>query len=112
VAAKGAADDFLFATTWVHAFEEDTAEGAVFRPEDADIPLSRRPRERIVLHEDGSARVLMPGPDDRFVERPTEWTTEGNAVVMRAAAGAPELRIVERSPERLLVEMGRKRLRR
>ena len=27
--------------TWVHVFEEDTPEGAVFRPEDADIPLSR-----------------------------------------------------------------------
>jgi hypothetical protein len=36
--------------------------------------LSRRPRERLVLKADGSARVLLPGPDDRLVERPARWT--------------------------------------
>jgi hypothetical protein len=88
VPADSAARDWLYATTWVHVFEQDTPQGAVFRPEEADIPLSRRPRERISLQADGSARFLMPGPDDRFVEH-------------------PEMRIVEHSPERLLVEMHR-----
>jgi hypothetical protein len=112
VAAKRVAGDWFYGTSWVHVFEEDTAQGAVFRPEDADIPLSRRPRERIVLHEDGSARLLMPGPDDRFVEHPAGWTTEAETIVLRAGAGAPEVRIVKRSPERLLVEMRRTPLKR
>ena len=107
MAAERAAGDWLYATTWVHVFEEDTAQGAVFRPEEADIPLSRRPRERIALHQDGSARLLMPGPDDRFVEHPAQWALEGATLVLRAGPGSPEVRIVDRSPERLLVEIRR-----
>jgi hypothetical protein len=95
--------DRLLGTTWVHVFEEDTEEGAVYRPEEDDIPLSRRPRERIELQADGSARVLEPGPNDRFVEQPGTWTEEKGAVVIRKRAGAPSLRIVRRSPSRLVV---------
>ena len=51
------ADDWLFSVTWVHVFEEDTAEGGVYRPEEGPVPLSRRPRERFALTRDGSARV-------------------------------------------------------
>ena len=43
----------LFATRWVHAFEEDDARGAVYRPADADLPLSRRPREGGSSYADG-----------------------------------------------------------
>jgi hypothetical protein len=79
--------DRLAATRWVHVFEEDTADGAVYRPEDADIPLSRRPREQIEFSPDGSARVFEGGPDDRLVAR-------------RAA-----VRIIEQSPDRLVVSI-------
>ena len=66
---KRAKADPLFATTWVHVFEEDSAKGAVYRAEDdASIPLSRRPRERIQLQSDGSATVQLSGADDRYVE--------------------------------------------
>ncbi len=106
MARKRAADDPLFATAWVHVFEEDTAEGAVFRPEHADIPLSRRPRERIELDDAGSARLWMTGPDDRFYEQPASWRQQGNAVVLRAGQGA-ELRIVDESTERLIVDIRR-----
>ena len=95
--------DRLLGTTWVHVFEEDTEEGAVYRPEDEDIPLSRRPRERIELRSDGSARVLEPGPDDRFVEHPATWAVEEGGVVIRKRAGAPSLRIIRQSPSRLIV---------
>ena len=93
----------LFDTTWVHVFEEDTAAGAVYRPEDDDIPLSRRPREQIQLQSDGSARLLVPGPDDRFVETPASWSEEEGAVVIRKSKGKPSLRLVSQSPSRLVV---------
>jgi hypothetical protein len=89
---------------WVHVFEEDTADGAVFRPEDADIPLSRRPRERFELRPDGSAVLMMGGADDRPVEQPARWTEEGSQIVV-TAGGAVRLRIVEQSADRLIVQM-------
>ena len=94
----------LFGTTWVHVFEEDTAQGAVYRPEDGDIPLSRRARERIRLQSDGSASVLVPGADDRPVEQPATWREEGGALVIQRGKGAPSLRVVSQSPTRLIVQ--------
>jgi hypothetical protein len=91
-------------TKWVHVFEEDTAEGAVFRPETDDIPLSRRPRERLELQAGGKAKVLIQGPDDRYVEQPATWQDEGDATVIRTRGGTT-LRIVERSPKRLVVKI-------
>ncbi len=96
--------DNLLATVWVHVFEEDTAEGSVFRPEHADIPLSRRPRERIRLQPNGKATVLVQGEDDRYIERPATWHDEDGTVVLRARSG-PTLRIIDRSPSRLIVKM-------
>jgi hypothetical protein len=95
--------DRLLGTTWVHVFEEDTEEGAIYRPEEDDIPLSRRARERFELRADGSARVLEPGPDDRFVEHAATWSEEKGAVVIRKRAGAPSFRIIRQSPSRLVV---------
>ena len=97
--------DPLFATTWVHVFEEDDAQGAVYRAEDdATIPLSRRPRERLRLEPDGSAGISGAGPDDRNIEQPATWTEEGGAVVISPRTGKARFRIVERSPSRLLVQ--------
>jgi hypothetical protein len=97
------------ATAWVHVFEEDTAKGAVFRPEDDDIPLSRRPRERLELEPNGKARVYVQGPDDRYVEQPATWREEEDGeIVVRTRSGGTVLRIVERSPKRLVVKMERK----
>jgi hypothetical protein len=98
--------DNLLATDWVHVFEEDTADGAVFRPEHAEIPLSRRPRERLRLRPNGKATVLVQGEDDRYVERSATWHDEDGTVVLRARGG-PTLRIIDRSPSRLIVKMER-----
>lgn len=101
--------DAFFSTRWVHVFEEDTAGGAVFRPDSEDIPLSRRPREQLELAEDGSARFFVAGPDDRLRPRKGRWHSEGDTVVVRLAAtdqrGGRELRIVSRSPDRLVVQL-------
>jgi hypothetical protein len=91
-------------TKWVHVFEEDTPKGDVYRAEGEAIPLSRRPRERLELDRDGSARLLVPGPDDRLVEKPATWRDESGVIVVRTSAGGGELRIVERSPARLVVK--------
>ena len=40
----------IYGIRWVHVFEEDTAEGQVYKPESGPIPLSRRPREALTLH--------------------------------------------------------------
>ena len=79
--------DRLFATGWVHAFEEDTAEGAVYRPRGSKLPLSRRPRERLELDADGTARIFVQGPDDRYVEQPATWRDEDGDGRRSARAG-------------------------
>lgn len=104
MAGKDAEQAQLFNTTWVHVFEEDSPEGAVYRPEEDDIPLSRRPRERFQLERNGVARVLIPGPDDRYVEQPAKWSEDKGDVVIRPSTGEPSLRIVYQSPSRLIVK--------
>lgn len=93
--------DRLFDTTWVHLFEEDTAEGAVYGPEH-EARLSRRPREQLTLNANGSAKVHVPGPDDRPVEQAATWAEEAGTLVVRARSGA-RLHVVRRSPSRLVV---------
>ena len=90
---------------WVHVFEEDTAAGAVFKPEDADIPLSRRPRERIELKSGGAATIWKGGADDRPAPMSARWTHEDDGLVVRDSDGAVRLRVVEQSGERLLVKL-------
>src|SRR4051812_6577918 len=101
MSADQPADQRPFPSRWIHAFEEDTGEGAVYRPEDADVPLSRRPRERLVLDAAGTATLLTAGPDDRLVARPATWrdgsTPEGK--------GDADIEIVSRSPEKLVVKI-------
>lgn len=88
----------------MHVFEQDTADGAVFCPEDADIPLSRRPRERLELQDDGRAAILVPGPDDRYRREPATWREEAGTIVVRDAANAEWARVVSRSPDRLVLK--------
>jgi hypothetical protein len=104
-------DDRLFSTRWVHVFEEDTPEGAVYRPEDDDIPLSRRPRERLELWADGTAKVITQGADDRLVEKPATWASEPRKGAKEAAASSAssaDIRIVKQSPSRLIVRRSAK----
>jgi hypothetical protein len=96
--------DRLFTTRWVHLFEEDTAQGEVYAPEDGPIPLSRRPRERLELKPDGSALVFGPGADDRPAPRPAHWTANDDGVVVQPDSGSAPLRIVERSSTRLVIQ--------
>lgn len=107
MAARRTAGDRLFATAWVHVFEEDAAGQHVYRREDDNIPLSRRPRERLELDADGSARIYVPGADDRPAGEPATWHEEDSEIVIRARGSGTELRIVDMSPSRLLVRVER-----
>ena len=98
--------DRLFATRWVHLFEEDADGGEVYAPEDGPIPLARRPRERLQLDPDGAATVFVPGPDDRPAPRPARWSEEGGEIIVRSDSGGASLRIVRRSPTRIVVRRG------
>ena len=103
----GSSKEPLFNTRWIHIFEEDSGAGAVYRPDSADVPLSRRPRSGLTLSPDGSARVTVAGPDDRPVDVAAEWTQEGDAVVVRTRGergkAGQVLRVTVESPTRLVV---------
>jgi hypothetical protein len=96
----------LFATAWVHVFEEDGPEGAVYRPDGTDVRRSRRPRERLSLAPDGQAWLVVPGPDDRLHELEARWRETGGEITVTtdpAAAPARTLRVRLLSSDRLLV---------
>jgi hypothetical protein len=98
--------DDLFCRRWVHVYEEDSHGRAIYRPEDADIPLSRRPRAGFELERDGTARLFVPGPGDRPEACSGRWTAEAGEIVVCTVGGAargPELRIVECSSDRVVV---------
>jgi hypothetical protein len=101
-------DDRLFTTRWVHVFEEDTSEGAVYRPENDNIPLSRRPRERLELSADGTAKIITQGPDDRLIAKPATWTSPDAREAAASAASSADVVIVKQSPSRLIVRRGAK----
>src|SRR5262245_61121659 len=96
---------------WVHMFEEDTDQGAVYRRDRGDVPLSRRPRERLEINEDGTARMLVGGPDDRSKAIPGTWSAKEGEVIVRleppdsraASVSAKEYRVVECSADRLVI---------
>ena len=92
----------LIGTLWVHAFEEDTPAGAVYRPDGERFPLSRRPRRRLSLHADGSATVADGGADDRLVDRSATWSEVDGEAVIRCRGGVC-LRVVDHGPRRLVV---------
>lgn len=101
----------IYDVRWVHVFEEDTADGRVYKPESGPIPLSRRPRAALTLHADGTATVEAGGPDDRPMARRAAWrkTKDGLVVDVPANAGksSTELHIVRASPDTLVVAPSR-----
>ncbi len=78
----------LFDARWVHVFEEDGPEGQVFRPETGPAPLSRRPRQRVSFSRDGSAKVLVSGPDDRLHECEAHWTEKKGEITVAPGASS------------------------
>lgn len=88
---------------WIHVFERDRGDAAVFLRVDADIPLSRRPRERLRLERDGTATWMTAGPADGPVVHDARWSREGDQLVVLDRGGARILRVLECTADRLLV---------
>jgi hypothetical protein len=97
--------DDLFTGRWVHLEERDTPEGAVYVPDDEHVPLSRKPRDWLELHADGTATMYLPGAADRPVERRATWADATATPAARQAGAGPELLIVRREPARLVVKV-------
>jgi hypothetical protein len=76
-------------------FEEDTAGGTIYRPDAGHVPLSRRPREVLTLHDDGTATFETGGPADRPVPQQAHWTVDrkgdGLRVTIDPSPGVPSL---------------------
>jgi hypothetical protein len=87
---------------WVHLYEEDSAQGAVYVPDTTEVPLSRRTRDGFEFFADGRVRVLQPAPDDRLAASPARWRTAGTAIEIVGENGASRRLVVE-SPTRLIV---------
>lgn len=93
----------MYDVRWVHVFEEDHADGQVYRQATGVIPLSRRPREAFELHRDGSARLFSGGPDDRSMAHGATWTETAEGIVVVADDGSARFRIVTRQPSQVVV---------
>ena len=97
--------DALFTTVWVHVFEEDGTGGDVYRPEGADLPRSRRPRQRLSFSPDGSAELVVSGPDDRLHSVAGRWTESHGeiTVTVESASSVRTLRVRVQARDCLLV---------
>ena len=93
----------LIGIRWVHVFEEDADGDAVYRPDTGPIPLSRRPREALTLHADGSATLERGGPDDRPQGRSARWSATADGIAIRAGDQAPVLTITHATSDSLIV---------
>jgi hypothetical protein len=80
--------DALFTTAWVHVFEEDGTTGDVYRPEGGELPRSRRPRQRLSFSPDGSAELVVSGPDDRLHSVAARWTESRGEITVTAESGS------------------------
>lgn len=81
----------LFGVRWMHVFEEDAPGRQVYRPENTDVPLSRRPRERLVIEPDGVAVWHHGAADDRLTAISGRWQEAGGEVrfLFPDGTGAP-----------------------
>jgi len=94
----------LVGIRWVHVYEEDTKDGAMYRPDTGPVPLSRRPREALILHADGSATVETGGPDDRSQGRPARWSATPTGIAVQTGGHpAQVLTITHATADSLIV---------
>jgi len=61
---------------WIHSFEEDSEDGAVYRPPDFDFPLARG-RKGLELKEDSEFIEYTIGRTDAPHGNPGRWQPEG-----------------------------------
>ncbi|GAA3984136.1 hypothetical protein GCM10023085_77810 [Actinomadura viridis] len=92
---------------WIHAFEEDTPDAAVYRPAEHPFRPARRPRRRLEFRADGTFAERRPGPDDRLYEIRGRWERQGPGRIAVSFPGgggtAFGITVLSRSGDRLEV---------
>ena len=89
---------------WTHSHEEDTPGRTVFRPPGWRFPPSRG-RRSFELGPDGALIAAGPGPTDRTVTTEGRWRLRDDGVLELEQQGrTSEMRVLEVTPERLVVE--------
>lgn len=98
-------DTAVLQQRWTHSHEEDTPGRMVFRPGGWHFPPSRG-RRGFELGPDGALTVSGPGPTDRTVSGGGRWRLRDDGVLELEQEGraTSELRLVEASADRLVVE--------
>ena len=71
----------LIGCRWVHSHEEDTADEAVYRPDDYSFPPARG-RDGFQLRADGTLVLIMPGAIDRALSQLGRWQLRDNELLV------------------------------
>jgi len=97
-------DPKTLAQHWVHAHEEDSTSGRVYRPKSFAMPPSRG-RTAFELASDGSYVEHGPGPTDRRLQKAGgRWRLKGQELTLIDEAGAERRsKVVEISSDRLVL---------
>jgi hypothetical protein len=91
---------------WIHAHEEDTADGMVFRPAEHELPPSRG-RMRLELRDDGTLIETSPGPVDRTEGASGQWQlTDDDELVLATGGQRRVVRVLAADPGRLVISRG------
>jgi hypothetical protein len=91
---------------WIHAHEEDTADGMVFRPAEHELPPSRG-RMRLELRDDGTLIETSPGPVDRPEGASGQWQlTDDDELVLATGGQRRVVRVLAADPGRLVISKG------
>ena len=83
-------------------FSHDEGGARVYRPREAALPPSRRPRDGIDIREDGTFRAYTPGPSDAPVASEGRWTEAGDGLQLSFDDGRV-LEVVDAAPGTLKV---------
>jgi hypothetical protein len=66
---------------WIHSFEEDTETEKVYRTEDYDFPMSRQPREHILITSDGKITLADTFESDKPEGKSNRWDSEDERIL-------------------------------
>lgn len=97
----------VFGQTWLHSFEEDSADVRIYRSNTFDFPPSRG-RTGFTLKEDGTFIRYGIAPTDGLEEQPGTWKATGKNRVKAQLEGRQE---PAQEMELLTVEPGKLRVR-
>jgi hypothetical protein len=102
-------DSSTVAQSWVHSHEEDTADQAVYRPENFAFPPSRG-RGGFDLNPDGTMVQFGPGATDRTTTRSGQWEVrdDGRLVLYPEGSDTPSrvMKITSLSADKLVLKKG------